>query len=167
MQRRSLLLLAAAWPALSLAAPRRTYVATVSHVTDGDSVWVRPSWGGPGIAVRLQGIDAPESCQAWGRQARDALASRVLHQPVTVQERGHDDYGRTLARLAWNGMDLGGWLVFSGLAWSSGFLRRRVRYDDLQRQARDARRGLWASLQPTPPRTFRKQHGSCLHQDGR
>jgi endonuclease YncB( thermonuclease family) len=83
-----------------------------------------------------------------GAQARDALASRVLHQPVTVQERGRDDYGRTLARLHWNGMDVGGWLVFSGLAWSSGFKRRAGPYDDLQRQARDARRGLWSELQP-------------------
>src|SRR3954468_477499 len=99
MQRRSLLLLAAAWPALSLAAPHRTYVATVTWVTDGDTVWVSPSWGADRIPVRLQGIDAPESCQAWGQQARDALASRVLHQPVTVVERGRDDYGRTLARL--------------------------------------------------------------------
>jgi micrococcal nuclease len=163
MQRRSLFLLAALAPVVALAAPRRHYVATVSHVTDGDTVWVRPSWGADGIAVRLQGIDAPESCQAWGQPAREALAARVLHQPVTVAERARDTYGRTIARLDWNGMDVGAWLVFSGLAWSSSFGRRPGPYDDLQAQARQARRGLWSDLQPVPPRSFRKQHGSCPH----
>jgi endonuclease YncB( thermonuclease family) len=169
MQRRSLLLLAAATaPALALAARSRPrYLATVSWVTDGDSVWLRPPWAADGIAVRLQGIDAPERCQAWGPQARQALAARVLHQPVTVAERGRDDYGRTLARLEWNGLDVGGWLVFSGLAWSAGFGRRRGPYDDLQAQAQQARRGLWSQPQPQPPRSFRKQHGSCPHGDTR
>ncbi|HSW20716.1 MAG TPA: hypothetical protein VLJ86_26060, partial [Ramlibacter sp.] len=61
-----LLLGAFAAPASAASAFR----ATVTHVTDGDTVWVRPASGGAPIAVRLQGLDAPEICQAHGLQAR-------------------------------------------------------------------------------------------------
>lgn len=45
----------------------------VTHVSDGDTVWVEPTQGGEAQKIRLLGIDAPEICQAWGPQARDAL----------------------------------------------------------------------------------------------
>jgi endonuclease YncB( thermonuclease family) len=139
----------------------REWQGTVRHVTDGDSVWVMPSWGGEGVQVRLQGIDAPEICQAGGRQARQALEQRVHLQPVTVVVKGRDDYGRTLARLHWGGMDIGAWLVFNGLAWSSAYRGNPGPYADLEQQAREARRGIWSQPRPMRPREFRKRHGSC------
>lgn len=139
----------------------RTFRATVTHVTDGDSVWVRPSWGGGAMQVRLHGLDAPEICQRWGQQAKAALQSRLLHQPVVVQARGHDDYGRTVARLLWTGQDVGRSLVSSGLAWSYRSSRSAGPYADLQAQARAGRRGLWSDPRPQEPRAFRRQHGSC------
>lgn len=139
----------------------RTFRATVTHVTDGDTVWVRPSWGGSALQVRLQGLDAPEICQRWGLQARSALQSRLLHQPVVVQARGRDDYGRTVARLLWTGQDVGRSLVSSGLAWSYRSSRSAGPYADLQAQARAGRRGLWSDPRPQEPRAFRRQHGSC------
>lgn len=140
----------------------RTFRATVTHVTDGDTVWVRPSWGGGAMQVRLHGLDAPEICQRWGRQARTALQSRLLHQPVVVQARGHDDYGRTVARLQWTGQDVGRWLVSSGLAWSYRSSRSAGPYADMQALARTGRRGLWSDPRPQEPRAFRRQHGSCV-----
>ncbi|HYD76710.1 thermonuclease family protein [Ramlibacter sp.] len=149
--------------ALPVAAPAqpRSYLATVVHVTDGDTVWVRPSWGGPSIQVRIQGIDAPESCQAFGPQATQALRQRLWRQPVKVEERGRDDYRRTLARLQWSGQDVGAWLVFSGFAWSYRYRRDPGPYASLQAQARQARRGLWSEHQPIEPARFRKLHGNC------
>src|SRR4051812_21950880 len=84
---------------LPLAAAAASYHAVVSHVTDGDTVWVRPLDGGPPKNIRISGIDAPEICQAFGAHARDALAARVLHRKVTVITRGEDDYRRTVARI--------------------------------------------------------------------
>ncbi len=166
MHRLVLLLLALWLPAAALPQPR-SYVATVVHVTDGDSVWVRPSWGGPAIQVRIQGIDAPEICQSFGVHAQVALQHRLLRQPVTVQERGRDDYQRTLARLQWAGQDVGSWLVFSGLAWSYRYRRNPGPYAGLQAQARQARRGLWGESRPIEPARFRKLHGSCQSQEPR
>ena len=141
----------------------RTFGATVTSVVDGDTVWVRPAWGADAIEIRLQGIDAPETCQAWGRQAKDALRQHLLWKTVTVQAIGRDTYGRHLARLARDGEDVGGWLVFNGLAWAGRWRGRAGPYADLQAQAVQARRGLWS--QPAlEPRRFRREHGACPHR---
>ncbi|HYF21579.1 MAG TPA: thermonuclease family protein [Ramlibacter sp.] len=150
-----------ALPLMAAAAPPRTWTATVVHVTDGDTLWVRPSTGGASVQLRVKGIDAPEICQPHGLQARQALEHHLLHRPVTVVDHGRDDYDRTLARVQWSGTDVGGWLVFNGLAWSHRYQRRPGPYDSLEQQARQARRGLWAAGRPMEPRAFRKAHGSC------
>jgi endonuclease YncB( thermonuclease family) len=169
MRRSLLALVAALVPALAASqAAAREWQGTVRHVTDGDTVWVHPAHGGEAVAVRLHGIDAPEICQEGGPQARDALAQRLQDQPVTVVTRGKDDYGRTLARLQWGGMDVGAWLVFNGLAWSYAYRGNPGPYADLQSQARDARRGIWSLPQrQASPREFRKRHGSCHAPDAR
>jgi micrococcal nuclease len=138
-----------------------SFQGTVTHVTDGDSIWVRPSSGGPPRELRVQGIDAPEICQAWGREARDALAAQVLHRQVRVTSRGRDTYRRTLARVSFGGQDVGAWMVSRGHAWSYQFRRDTGPYSQQQAQARTARLGLWHAAEPTEPRVFRKRHGSC------
>ncbi|MFM7707192.1 MAG: thermonuclease family protein, partial [Gammaproteobacteria bacterium] len=86
----------------------------VLRVTDGDTVRVRLD-SGP-INVRFHAVDAPESSQPWGREARDALARRLpagraVQLEVTEQR---DGYGRMVARVLVDGMDLNAWLVRSG-----------------------------------------------------
>lgn len=131
----------------------------VTHVSDGDTLWVRPDVGEP-VKVRLQGIDAPERCQPWGAQARAALAARVLHQAVHVRTRAHDQYARVVGSLELNGEDIGAWMVREGHAWSDHYRRSPGPYAELERQARTARRGLFG--QPAvQPRVFRKSHGPC------
>lgn len=161
MPRFLLVLLFALHAGLACASTARSFMATVTHVTDGDTVWVRPVSGGAPVQVRLQGLDAPEICQAWGPQSRQALARRVLQQQVRVHARGRDDYDRLLGRLDRAGQDIGAWLVSRGLAWSQGYRRQPGPYDELQSQARKARRGLWSEPQPMQPRTFRQLHGTC------
>jgi len=145
---------------------QRSFTGVVTHVSDGDSIWVRPATGGAPLAVRLQGIDAPEACQAWGPQSRDALSGRLLHRQVKVQVHGHDDYDRLLARVEWAGQDVGRWMVGRGLAWSYRFRRQPGAYDAVQAQARQARRGLWSDPRPLEPRAFRKRHGACVPHGG-
>ena len=150
-----LLLAASAWVHAG------NFTGIVTHVTDGDSLWVRPLAGGPPRPVRLLGIDAPEICQAYGPQARDALAARVLHQPVRVASRQRDTYQRVLGKVTLGGQDLGLWMVSRGHAWSYRFHRDRGPYAQREAQARSARLGLWRGPAPLPPRDFRKRHGSC------
>ena len=143
------------------AAPRSAQSGVVTRVVDGDTVWVNTSPGHPPLKLRLQGIDAPEICQAGGMQAQAALKSRVLGQSVTVTSGVHDDYGRTVGTLYWQGQDVGRWLVANGHAWVYSFHHKKGPYADEFAQAQAARRGVFSDAVAEEPRLFRKRHGSC------
>jgi endonuclease YncB( thermonuclease family) len=132
----------------------------VTHVTDGDTVWVRPAEGKP-LKVRLVGIDAPERCQAWGAQSKAALAAKLLNQPVELTVQARDDYQRLLATVQLRGENVNAWLVSQGHAWSAHFRNSLGPYAAEEKQARAARRGLFADEQALNPRDFRKAHGTC------
>ncbi len=148
------------------AAPTQAILSgTVTLVTDGDTLWIRPDTGHGNStkprAVRLRGIDAPEICQAWGQEAKAALESRVLHRHVTLRGHVTDAYSRRVATLEVAGEDIGGWMVSQGHAWNSTFRRHPGAYAAQQQLARNARRGLFAHGNAIEPRRFRTMHGSC------
>lgn len=137
------------------------FVARVTHVHDGDTLWVRPQEGGQPVKLRLEGVDAPEICQPGGEQARDALAAHLGDLPVHVRTRQLDRYGRPLARLTVGDDDVGTWLVLRGYAWSYRYRDSDGPYAMEELLARTLRRGVFASQNPQEPRTFRRQHGPC------
>jgi endonuclease YncB( thermonuclease family) len=108
----------------------------------------------------MLGLDAPEICQAFGTQARDALAARVLHRTVRVSTRARDQYQRSVGSVSLEGQDVGAWLVERGFAWSARYRGRSGPYAQEETQARQGRVGLWAA-NAVEPRVFRKRHGSC------
>jgi micrococcal nuclease len=146
---------------ISSAATAKLLTGVVTHVTDGDTLWVRLTEGGEPVKVRFQGMDAPESCQDWGPQATQALKAKAARKEVVLNTRARDDYGRMVARIRMDGDDLGAWMVAQGHAWSYHYRRDPGPYAMEEQAARHARRGLWAASSPTEPREFRKQHGSC------
>ncbi|MCZ8286800.1 MAG: thermonuclease family protein, partial [Bacteroidia bacterium] len=159
------LLLLAAGSFSSIAAPpaKASWSGVVTYVVDGDTVRVRPPGGGKPVAIRLEGIDAPEICQAFGTASRDALMRQVLGKRVQVYGKRHDDYGRLLARLEFQGQDTGRWMVTRGLAWSYRVGSSAGPYAAQQRRARAAGLGLFSPALGTPPEypaQFRRQHGS-------
>lgn len=166
--------------ALTGTAQAATWMGTVTSVVDGDTVWVQPDQLGPitftrsgrprkrpsgAQDIRLLGIDAPEICQAYGPQARQALATLVLHRVVQVQTATKDRYGRTVARVFMNGIDASAWMVGNGHAWAYGQRRSRKRpgYEALQATAQASHSGLFAYGGATEPRLFRQTHGACPH----
>jgi endonuclease YncB( thermonuclease family) len=140
------------------APPAQTGVVT--RVVDGDSVWVTPAGGKP-VAVRLAGIDAPELCQPWGPEARDALRDRVLGREVTLQPRGHDGYGRLLATLLLDGSAVNAQQVEDGNAWSQRYKWDLGPYVKEERVAQALGRGLFGQGGAVRPRDFRQRHGPC------
>jgi micrococcal nuclease len=147
--------------ALAGPAAAATIRGVVTHVTDGDTLWVRPATGGEAIEIRLLNLDAPEGCQRYGAEAKRALARRVLHQQVLVRTRGTDAYQRSLAQVRHRGEDVGGWLVRQGFAWSSGPRGQAGPYAKQEALARAARAGLWSQPDAQEPRKFRWRHGRC------
>lgn len=133
----------------------------VTHVTDGDTLWVRPATGGKPVKLRIDGMDAPEICQAGGHAARAALAGRVANRVVRVTIRRKDDYGRAVGSIHLADEDIAGWMVSHGHAWAYGYGRESGPYLPLQEKAMKEGRGLHADPQALPPRLFRRQHGPC------
>lgn len=116
-------------------------VAGAARASDGDSFRME------GERIRLLDIDAPEldqTCQDasgadWrcGEAARDAMARLLASGPVECRPQDRDQYGRLLAHCDVNGRDIAAAMVASGLALASGW------YHAEEREARDARRGIW------------------------
>lgn len=148
--------------ALAGALHAETFRGTVSHVTDGDTLWVKPAAGGEAVQIRLLDLDAPEGCQLFGQESKKALRTRILNQPVRVRTRGLDDFGRQLARVEHRRQDVGAWLVRNGYAWSMSFHGKPGPYARLETLARKETRGLWALQGALDPRSFRKRFGRCL-----
>ena len=134
----------------------------VSRVVDGDTLWVRTEGDGePPVVVRLEGIDAPESCQTGGADATAALTSLALGRHVSVRVAARDDHGRTVGKVYDGAKDLGDRMVRDGQAWSARYQYDRGPYMSEERMALALKRGLHAAGNAVLPRDFRKQHGPC------
>lgn len=129
----------------------------VVAVQDGDTVSAKAP-DGTQHRIRLIGIDAPEYDQPHGRQARDALASRVGGRRVAVESHGHDQHGRLLARLRVENRDINADLVRQGHAWAFGRIAPDPEIVAAETEARRERRGLWAAEHPVDPAAWRQSH---------
>ncbi|MCS4155767.1 endonuclease YncB(thermonuclease family) [Salinibacter ruber] len=135
--------------------PGQTFTARVVEVTDGDTYDVRRSIGGE-VTIRLHGIDAPESDQPYGTAATRAARRYVGGKDVRVAVEEIGRYGRAVASIEVQGGDLGAMLIGDGLAWwYREYAPNETEYARLQKQARNANRGLWAQANPTPPWAWR------------
>jgi micrococcal nuclease len=144
------------------ATPGSAWTGRVTRVSDGDTLWVRPSEAGARpLKLRLVDVDAPEICQPWGLQAREALKRQVAGKTVAVQTVARDRYGRILARISLDGHSVGAWMVQEGHAWSAHPDRNDGPLAEQERQARAQRRGLHAAPQAMLPSEFRHRHGPC------
>ncbi len=105
---------------------------------------------------RLHGIDCPEKRQAFGNRAKQFTSTLVFGTTVTVQFVDRDRYGRTVGEvLLPDGRSLNHELVRAGPAWMYRRYTNDQSLNDLEEEARVARRGLWADPHPIPPWEWR------------
>jgi micrococcal nuclease len=139
------------------------FIARVIAVLDGDTVLVLPESGGRHPAkVRLAEIDAPEKQQAFGEESRRSLSGMVLGRRVRVVSQAVDVYGRLVAHLDLDGLDVNAEQIRRGMAWEYSNYHRDHALVALQAEAQQARHGLWAYGNPTPPWEWRKLHPNAL-----
>lgn len=133
----------------------------VVSVPDGDTIVV---YTGPGQTqrVRLYGVDCPELGQPFGPDAADAASDLARFQKVTLKVMDTDRYKRLVAVVTLpDGTSLNEALLAEGLAWHYGrycdapFCRN---WKTLEKNARDARRGLWRQKNPQAPWKWRADH---------
>ncbi|MFZ1641203.1 MAG: thermonuclease family protein [Candidatus Contendobacter sp.] len=114
------------------------------------------------MKVRLAGIDAPELAQPFGQKSKQSLSELAFNRPATVAVSKIDDYGRSIGVVTVAGVNVEVEQVRRGLAWVY-----RQYSDDaqlvvlaLEAEAKAARRGLWAEVNPLPPWDWR--HGGKI-----
>jgi len=107
--------------------------------------------------VNIEGIDAPELNQPWGKEVRSFVRDIVRGHNVEVEVL--ESNGDTvLARVTVNGVDLSEMLVSRGLAW----VPEGSTDSDLVgmgTKAKDLPCGLWMDPEPEPPWEFRAARG--------
>jgi micrococcal nuclease len=130
------------------------FTAKAVSVHDGDTLRVLDA-SNREHTIRLAGIDAPEARQPFGTRARDELAAITKGRTVEVFNGKPDKYGRTVARVEVDGHDVGERLVREGLAWHYLTYSRDPMLAAAEREAREAKRGLWVDRDPVPPWTWR------------
>jgi micrococcal nuclease len=108
------------------------------------------------LKVRLHGIDAPELGQPFGQASKRALSELVFGKDVTLHVSGNDRYGRTLAHVFEGDIEVDAQMIATGHAWHYSRYDHTAALEAAERNARAARRGLWADGEPVPPWEWRK-----------
>jgi endonuclease YncB( thermonuclease family) len=127
----------------------------VVKVTDGDTITVLVN--NEQIKIRLSEIDAPEHGQDFGQKSTDALADLIFGKEVRVVTHGKDRYGRTIGDVFVGQTNVNEKLVEGGWAWNFLKYSKSKRLAELEIEAREAKRGLWAGNAPIPPWDYRAE----------
>jgi micrococcal nuclease len=129
----------------------------IVHVQDGDTITVLNA-DRTQHKVRLSAIDAPELGQPYGRAARHVLAELMAGQVVEIGDKGTDRYGRTVAVVLVDDMNVNREMVRQGAAWAYLKYLDDPVLVELEAEARVAQRGLWAlqADQIMPPWEWRR-----------
>ena len=155
------ILFAIALMVLSTAVSSATVEGQVVAITDGDTIKILTATKQQ-IKVRLADIDTPERGQPYGRKARQVLGDKIHRRQVDVEEVTIDRYQRLVGRVFLDGRNINAEMVEDGAAWVYRKYSDDPQLLQLERQAREQGRGLWA-LQPDqrmPPWEWRKQQRS-------
>jgi endonuclease YncB( thermonuclease family) len=113
------------------------------RVRDGDTLQVKVQ--GVVMDFRLAEVDAPESEQPYGRQARLELLALVREANLVLVPIDTDRYGRTVAFVWRSDLCINRELVRRGAAWFYDQYSKSNALFEVEEEARNARRGLWAS----------------------
>jgi endonuclease YncB( thermonuclease family) len=139
-----------------------TFIGVVVGVSDGDTIKVVDA-SNTQHKIRLLGIDAPESKQAFGQRSKQSLSDIVYGRTVHVEYDKQDRYGRTLGKVLVDGEDANLLQVKRGMAWWYRAYKRDQNPDDqkiyeaAENAAKASKMGLWADMNSMPPWVFRKK----------
>jgi micrococcal nuclease len=127
--------------------PPPLVAAKVIKVTDGDSIEVQLETGP--ARVRFSAIDTPEYDQPYGAQSSAALKALLpLGSDVELDVITQDQFHRMVATvwLVANGkkINVNEKMLRDGHAWAYRRYMREARFCDIEAEARDNKRGLWA-----------------------
>lgn len=123
-------------------------------VHDGDTITVLTSRKHE-VKVRLEGIDAPELGQAFGKNSKQGLSNLVYGKILRVVVSSTDDYGRKIGNIyvgdVWANLEQ----VAAGMAWQYTHYNHDPKLKKAEIHARSEHLGLWQDKNPVPPWDYR------------
>uniref|UniRef100_A0ACD5UFD9 Uncharacterized protein n=1 Tax=Avena sativa TaxID=4498 RepID=A0ACD5UFD9_AVESA len=108
--------------------------------------------------IRMRGIDAPEMKMEHGVESRNELVKLIGGKCVKIDVYGTDQYGRHLGDIYCDGMFIQEELLKGGFAWYFRAGEERPQFARWEREAKEARRGLWSSDNPQKPWEWKRDH---------
>ncbi|MCB5412185.1 thermonuclease family protein [Pseudogemmobacter faecipullorum] len=124
----------------------RDSITGTASVIDGDTIEIH------GKRIRLHGIDSPESRQrcyrngkAWrcGTDAANALSELIGRKSVSCNVVDVDRYKRLVAVCSVQKTNINDWMVRNG--WAMAYRRYSKAYNQAEKEAAKAGRGIWSS----------------------
>ncbi len=134
--------------------PLKILRGKVIFVADGDTIGVLDE-DKKQHRIRLEGIDAPESGQAFGTQSRKALNEVIYGKQVLVAYEEEDQYGRILGHVYWDGRWLNHDQLVLGMAWHYRHFNGEQYLANLHEKAETEKVGLWRDPNRQAPWRFR------------
>jgi endonuclease YncB( thermonuclease family) len=134
-----------------------SYTARVVGVSDGDSITVLLPKNKQ-QQIRLAEIDAPEKGQPFAERSKQALSGLVFGKTVKVVPVTTDRYGRTVAHIYVDALNVNAALIEQGAAWVYTAYSDSPLLPQLQATARAGKQGLWglAEYEQIPPWEWRR-----------
>lgn len=128
----------------------------IVKITDGDTINILTSENDK-LRIRFYGIDAPESSQKFGKEAKNFLAKMCpLGSVASLNVKSKDKYGRIVAIVSCgNYKDVNSEMVKNGYAWAYRSFSKD--YVSLENSAKQNRLGLWIDNNPINPADYRKE----------
>lgn len=127
---------------------------TVIGISDGETLTLlvdeKP------LKVRLANIDAPEKEQSFGERSKQSLSELCWGKEASYKEQDLDRYGRIVAVVTCDGVEVNRAQVERGMAWVYPKYNKDLTLPRIEAIARKDRRGLWSNADPVPPWEFRR-----------
>jgi endonuclease YncB( thermonuclease family) len=129
----------------------------VLEVTDGDTFRMKIANDGPVVKIRVYGMDAPETDQAFGETARNRLKELIDGKTVKIKRKAVS-YGRVVGDVHLDGERVGLRMIGEGLArWYKDFAENEFDLKLAEQEAKEEDRGIWKGSQdPVPPWEWRQ-----------
>lgn len=113
------------------------------------------------MKIRLANVDAPEKAQAFGEKSKASLSEMCFQKDASDQKVDIDQYGRMVAIVICDGVNVNQAQVRRGAAWVYTRYNKDASLPSLEARAMQDRVGLWADSNPTPPWMFRRDAKSA------
>lgn len=129
----------------------------VTRILDGDSIFVTDAKSVE-FEVQLEGIDAPELKQEFGKESTEGLSKLLKDKSVRLTWKSRDNFERPLAQVYVGDKHINLEMIKTGMAWHFKKYNQDEVLAKAEAEAKEAKKGLWAKESPTAPWDYRRDN---------